>query len=395
MANAHGLTAEGVAALDARLGDYVEQGYVPGLVALVACGRDVHVTAIGRKAFADPAPMGADTIFRIASITKPIVGAAAALLLEDGAMKLDDPVDRWIPELANRRVLRTIESALDDTVPAGRPITVEDVLSFRLGFGLIPVPGDYPIQRAERELVLNTLGPPWPPTGLAPDEWIARFATLPLMDQPGAAWRYNTGATVAGVLVGRVAGEPLPDVLAGRVLEPLGMADTGFFVPEDQRERFTVFYTPDPKTGELRVVDEPNGWWSAPPALPDGSAGLVSTAGDLWAFARMLAEGRPLLSPQSIGLMLRDRTTARDRFANRIFLGEHSGWGLMLAVPAADGSTGVPGGYGWEGGSGTSWRTDPVTGLTGILLTQRELTSPKPPPIVADFWTLAYAALRQ
>ena len=108
----------------------------------------------------------------------------------------------------------------------------------------------------------------------------------------------------------------------------------------------------------------------------------------------MLAEGRPLLLSESIALMLRDRTTTRDRSANRMFLGDHSGWGLMLAVPAADGRTGVPGGYAWEGGSGTSWRTDPVTGLTGILLTQRELTSPEPPPVVADFWTLAYAALR-
>src|SRR6202790_156950 len=152
-----GLTTQGLEALDAVLARHVEQAKVPGLVALVARGDDVHVAAVGHKAFGDSEPIGRDAIFRIASLTKPIAGAAAMLLIEDGAMALDDPIGRWLPELAEPRVLRSLESELDDTVPAERPITVEHVLSFRLGFGSIMDPGPYPIQRAERELGLKTL----------------------------------------------------------------------------------------------------------------------------------------------------------------------------------------------------------------------------------------------
>ncbi|HEY1674626.1 MAG TPA: serine hydrolase domain-containing protein [Streptosporangiaceae bacterium] len=389
-----GFTTEGLAALRTALARHVEQGELPGLVALVARGDDVHIEAIGHKAFGDGEPIGRDAIFRIASITKPIAGAAAMLLIEDGAMALDDPVARWLPELAEPRVLRTLESRLDDTVPAERPITVEDVLSFHLGFGSIMTPGTSPVKRAESELGLMTLTPPWPPPDLTPDEWIARFGRLPLLDQPGVAWRYNTGATVAGVLIERVAGAPFPDVLRERVFEPLGMTDTGFYVPAGKLGRFTTFYVPDGETGELRVVDQPGGWWSGPPKLPDASGRLVSTADDLWAFASMLAAGGGgLLSAESVRLMTLDRMTAQERAENRIFVGGHSGWGLMMSVPAADGSSGVPGGFGWDGGAGTTWRTDTAAGLTGILLTQRMVTSPEPTEIVTDFWTAAYAAV--
>jgi CubicO group peptidase (beta-lactamase class C family) len=389
-----GFTTGGLVALNAALARHVERGDLPGLVALVARGDDVHVEAIGHKAFGDGEPIGRDAIFRIASITKPIAGVAAMLLIEDGAMALDDPVDRWLPELAGPRVLRTLESGLDDTVPAERPITVEDVLSFHLGFGSIMTPGTSPIQRAESELGLKTLGPPWPPPDLTPGEWIARFGSLPLLDQPGTRWRYNTGASVAGVLIERVAGAPIADVLRERVFEPLGMADTGFYVPAGKLGRFTTFYAPDAGTGELHVADRPEGWWSMPPKMPDASGSLVSTVDDLWAFASMLAaEGGELLSAGSVRLMTLDRMTAQDRAENQLFVGDHSGWGLMMSVPAADGSTGVPGGYGWDGGSGTAWRTDAAAGLTGILLTQRMVISPEPTQIVRDFWTATYAAI--
>lgn len=387
-----GLGTAGVEALRASLVPHVERGDVAGLVALVACGGDVHVEAIGHPSFEDPNSIGRDAIFRIASLTKPIVGVAAMLLIEDGLMALGDRVERWLPELAEARVLRTLESELDDTVPAERPITVEDVLSFRLGWGSIMAPPDtYPIQRAERELDLNTFEPPWPPSDLTPDQWIAALGRLPLLDQPGAAWRYAGGAQVAGVLIERVAGSPLGDVLRERVFKPLGMADTDFYVPAQKRPRFTTQYAPDADTGELYVLDRPDGWWAAPPKMPDANGWLVSTVDDLWAFASMLAaDGGGLLSPDSVRLMMIDRMTKRDRTENSIFVGDHSGWGLMMAVPVADGSTGVPGGYGWEGGTGTSWRTDPTVGLTGILLTQRAFTSPEPPAIVTDFWATVY-----
>jgi CubicO group peptidase (beta-lactamase class C family) len=375
------------------LARHVDAGELPGLVALVACGDDVYVEAIGRRAFGDSDPIGRDAIFRIASVSKPIVGAAAMRLVEDGVMSLDDPVERWIPELARPRVLRTIASPLDDTVPAERAITAGDVLSFRLGFGSIMAPPDtYPVQAAERELGLKTLGPPWPPCELTPDEWIARFASLPLLHQPGAGWRYNTGATVAGVLIERAADRPLAEVLRNLVFEPLAMADTGFWVPPDRLSRFTTLYQPD-GNGGLAAVDRPEGWYASPPRLPDAAGGLVSTVDDLFAFASMLAaDGGDLLSPESVRQMTTDRMTAADRQDNRLFVGDHSGWGLMMSVPAADGATGVPGGFGWEGGSGTTWRTDPERGLTGILLTQRMMTSPEPPALMRDFWAAAYRA---
>jgi len=403
-----GLTPEGTEALDAALNRHVARGSIPGLVALVASGDDVHVAALGHKAFGDEEPIGRDAIFRIASISKPISGVAAMLLIEDGAMALADPVGRWLPELAEPRVLRSLESSLDDTVPAERPITVEDLLSFHMGFGSIMSRGAYPIWQAESDLGLKTLGPPWPPPDLTPDEWIARLGQLPLLDQPGTRWRYNTGATVAGVLIERVAGAPLADVMRERVFGPLGMADTGFWVPAGKMGRFTTFYAPGDE-GELHVVDRPGGWWSAPPKLPDAAASLVSTVHDLWAFATMLASGGGgLLSAESVRLMMADRMTAQDRAENRIFVGDHGGWGLMMAVPSAAGPAGqagsgpaagsaapasIPGGYGWDGGSGTAWRTDTAAGLTGILLTQRQVMSPEPTEIAMDFWTAAYAAV--
>ena len=389
-----GLTRQGLEALDTALARHVDQAELPGLVALVARDDDVHVAAVGHRAFGDSEPIGRDAIFRIASLTKPIAGVAAMLLIQDGAMALDEPVGRWLPELAEPRVLRSLASELDDTVPAERPITVEDVLSFRFGFGSIMDPGPYPIQRAESELGLKTLVPPWPPVDLTSDEWIARLGRLPLLDQPGARWRYNTGASVAGVLIERVAGLPLGEVLHQRVFKPLGMADTSFYVPAGKLGRFTTFYAPGPGPGELRVLDRPEGWYSSPPNFPDASSWLVSTVDDLWAFASMLAVGGGgLLSAESVALMTRDRMTAQDRAENRIFVGDHSGWGLMMLVPAANGSRGVPGGFGWEGGGGTAWRTDPSTGLTGILLTQRMVTSPEPTELVKDFWAAAYASI--
>jgi CubicO group peptidase (beta-lactamase class C family) len=389
------MTTGGMESLRQILERHVERGDMPGLVALVASGEDAQVVTIGHKAFGDSEPIGRDAIFRIASLTKPIVGVAAMMLIEDGLMSLHDEIARWVPELGEPRVLRTLGSELDDTVPAERPITVEDVLSFHLGWGSVMAPPDtYPIQRAEAELDLNTFEPPWPPSELTPDAWIAALGTLPLLDQPGSRWRYAGGAQVAGILIERAGGAPLGDVLRARVFEPLGMVDTDFYVPSDKRHRFTTQYTPNPHTGTLQILDRPDGWWSVPPTMPDANGWLVSTIDDFWSFASMLAaDGGDLLGAESVGELLRDRMTTEDRAENTMFVGDHSGWGLMMAVPAADGSTGVPGGFGWEGGTGTSWRTDLSVGLTGILFTQRAMTSPEPPEVVTDFWRAAYGAL--
>jgi CubicO group peptidase (beta-lactamase class C family) len=377
------------------LARYVDSGAVPGLVALVARGGDVHVETLGHKALGDTEPIEREAIFRIASITKPIVGVVAMSLIEEGLMALDDPIVEWLPELTEQRVLRTLESELDDTVPMARPITVFDALSFQLGWGSIMAEPDlFPIQRAERALNLNTFGPPWPPSDHTPNSWIAALGTLPLLDQPGAGWRYAGGAQVAGVLLERVARQPIADVLRERVCAPLGMVDTDFFVPADKLHRFTTQYEPDPVGGAPIVLDRPDGWWSAPPRMPDANGWLVSTLDDLWRFASMLAaDGGGLLSPGSVRTMLSDYLRDDQRADCAILFPEHVGWGLMTAVPARSGATGVPAGFGWDGGTGVSWRTDPAAGLTGILLTQRSMMSPEPPVVVDDFWAAAYRAL--
>ncbi|MCU1359640.1 MAG: hypothetical protein JWN99_929 [Ilumatobacteraceae bacterium] len=375
---------------------------MPGLVALVeradgADAADVEIEVIGRMAFDGP-PMQRDSIFRIASLSKPISAAVAMLLVQDGTLRLDQRIDQLLPELAARPVLRSLDAPLDDTVPPTRPITVFDVLTFRLGFGFIMAPpATYPIQRAEAEMQLRTLGPPWPPSPHLNDQWIALLGTLPFMHQPGQQWMYNTGSQVLGVLIERAAGQPLETVMRERLFEPLGMVDTGFSVPSHSLARLTTAYAPDPVTGAVHVLDAAgDSWWAQPPAMPNASGWLVSTLDDLWSFARMMAadglhDGRAVLSPASIEMMTTDHLTEQQRADSALFLDDHNGWGLGMSVPAANGATGVPGGYGWTGGTGTAWANDRSAGITGILLTQRAMTSPEPPAVFADFWECAYS----
>src|SRR5438128_4353960 len=200
---------------------YVERGDVPGLVTLVSRRGELHVEAIGMKAVAGSGPIRRDTIFRISSMTKPIAAAATMILVEECKLRLDEPVDRLLPELAGRRVLTRLDGPLDDTVPANRPISVRDLLTFRMGFGVVMAPpGTYPIQKAMSEQLLGQ-GPPSPSTPPVPDEWMRRLGTLPLMHQPGDKWLYHTGSDVLGVLVARVSGQPLETFLRERIFQPL------------------------------------------------------------------------------------------------------------------------------------------------------------------------------
>jgi CubicO group peptidase (beta-lactamase class C family) len=396
-----GLDAGGLRHLHDGLAGFAESGEVPALVALVARGDDVHVEVLGHAAVDDPAPLRRDAVFRIASLTKPIAAAAAMLLVDDGVLSLADPVDTLLPELAGRRVLRSLESGLDDTVPAQRAITLEDLLTFRLGFGCIMAPpGTYPIQAAEAELGLMTLGPPWPPPPFGSEEWIARFATLPLLHQPGAEWRYNTGAQVLGVLLERASGQPLEAFLRARLFEPLGMVDTSFSVPPEKQGRFTAAYIPD-AAGGLGLLDPPaGGWWNQPQAMANAAGMLVSTLDDYWAFVSMVVaqgrhDGQPLLSPGSVGAMTRDHLTAAQRASASLFLGADGGWGYCMRAPGPSrAGPPVPSGFGWNGGTGTEWTTDPDYGLTGIVLSTRAMTSPQTPAHIVAFWRAAYSALK-
>ena len=288
------LSPDGAATLHDAMTRHVDAGEVPGLAYLVARGDDVRVETIGTSSFDDPTPLDRSAIFRIASLTKPITAVATMSLVEEGIVGLDQAVDDLLPELADRRVLRALDAELDDTVPAERPITVEDLLSSRFGFGTVLAPPDtLPIQRAEAELELHSIGgPPWPPGGHDVDSWIAALGSLPLMYQPGAQWLYNTAAQVLGVLLARATGDPVGTVMRDRIFEPLGMPDTGFVVPADQRHRLTTFYRPDDETGSPVVFDTPeNSWWATPEPLPDASGWLVSTIDDYWAFVAMVLGG--------------------------------------------------------------------------------------------------------
>ena len=290
--SAGGLSKARLGRMHDVMAGYVERGELSGLVTLVSRRGEVHVDAIGTKAVGERDPMRRDTIFRIASLTKPITAVAAMILVEECTMRLDEPVDRWLPELANRRVLKRLGGPVDDTVPARRPITVRDLLTFRLGFGIIMAPPNtYPIQRAASEQQIRQ-GPPLPQTEPAPDEWIRRLGTLPLLHQPGEKWMYDTGSDVLGVLVARASGRPLETFFRERIFEPLGMKDTGFSVPASALDRLATSYSIHPETGGLELYDEAvGGQWSRSPAFPSGAGGLVSTIDDYLAFGQMMLNG--------------------------------------------------------------------------------------------------------
>ena len=383
------------------LSGYVQRGTVPGLVAAVAKGDSTHVEALGRRDADRGAAMSRDSIFRIASMSKPLTAAAALLLVEDCVLRLDDPVDEFLPELADRRVLKTPASPLDETVPAERPITLRDLLTFRAGFGAVWDP-TWPITTAMQERGI-AVSPPrmTPEPAPAPDLFLQRLGELPLVHQPGEVWMYHTGLAVAGVLIARASGQSFPEFLRKRVLEPLGMDDTGFHVPPEKQERLVSAYRAEPETGALVLADPgENGIWGEPPLFPDGGGDLVSTVDDYLAFARMLLgggnySGTQLLSRPSVELMTTDRLTAENKRHGGLGddMWESSGWGFGVQVTTARTGLASVGRYGWNGGLGTLWFNDPQQELTGILLTQRLWSSPQPPDICLDFETTAYAAL--
>jgi CubicO group peptidase (beta-lactamase class C family) len=379
---------------------YVERGEVAGVAALVARHDAIHVVAVGAQDLETGAPMRRDSIFRIASMTKPITAVAAMILVEETRLRLDDPVERFLPELADRRVLHSIDGPLDDTVPARRPITLRDLLTFRLGFGAMTAPpGQYPIQAA---VVAAGLAPGPDPAPFGSDEFIRRFACLPLMHEPGERWLYHTGSDILGVLIARASGMRFEDFLAERVFTPLGMTDTAFSVPEAKLDRLATCYQADAGTGRLAVYDPARGGrWARPPAFASGGGGLVSTVDDYLAFGRMMLRGgrhgtERILSRPSIELMTRDHLTPAQKAASPFFPGfwDDNGWGFGVAVSTAQSGLGPsPGSYGWVGGFSTSWCSDPGEDVVGILLTQRLMGGPELPGVIADFWTLAYQAL--
>lgn len=370
---------------------HVDEGPLPGAVAMVARGDRLEVAAVGSADAASTTPLTRDAIFRIASITKPVVAAAVMMLVEDGRIALDDPVDAWLPELASPMVVRTPASPVDDVVPAVRPITVYDLLTFRSGHGF---PSDFTLPAVAPLFSELMQGPPPQPVP-APDAWMAALSRIPLLHQPGDGWLYNIGSDIQGVLIARVTGRTLPEFLAERVFEPLGMVDTGFEVPAGKRDRVPYYYRQG-EAGGLELIDTPDGQWSTVPPFPSGAGGLVSTVDDWYAFARMLladgkVNGKALLSPTSVRQLTTDHLTQPQRDASTLFL-EGQGWGFGGSVDVRDlDPWNVPGRYGWVGGTGTAAHIIPSTGLVTILLTQLESQGPVPPTVLRDFWRHAAA----
>jgi CubicO group peptidase (beta-lactamase class C family) len=384
------------------LSGYIERKEMPGLVALVSHHDDVHVETLGTLAFDSPTPMKSDAIFRIASITKLLTAVAAMILVEECKLHLDDPIDPWLPELANRRVLKSISSNIDDTVPASRAITVRDLLTYRMGFGsVMAMPDTYPIQKLIREYRIGGDGPPRPSQAPTMDEWLQKLGSLPLMAQPGERWMYNTSADVLGCLIARVSGQSFGTFLREKIFDPLGMKDTAFHVPPEKINRLPGVYFFNRQADTLDSFDDPaNSAWASEPPLESGAGGLVSTIDDYFAFSRMmLNKGRlgreQILSRATVELMTSDQLTPEQRAGSEIFFESHSSWGLGIAVDISRSEIyHTPGRYGWTGGLGTTAYIDPAEETIGILFTQRMMDSPEPPKVFSDFWTLAYGAMK-
>jgi CubicO group peptidase (beta-lactamase class C family) len=400
------ISEAGLRRLREVLARHVDSGRIPGLVARVSPGAETHLEPIGTTRHDGGEPMRRDTIFRMASTSKPVAVSAAMVLLDECRLRLDDPVDQWLPELADRQVLTRIDGPLDDTVPARRPITVRDVLTSTFGLGMDMTALGTPIMGKIFELGLTpNLPVPMP----EPDEWLRRLGTLPLMQQPGERWQYHIGSDLLGVLVARVTGQSYETFLRERIFDPLGMKDTGFDVPADKIHRLPPLYAPDPQTGEFHVWDEAEGGrHSKPPAFQGGGGGLVSTVDDYHAYFRMLLNhGRHgserILSRPAVELMTTNRLTpeqqaprdamARDNVHISFGQGQHGGWGFGMAVRTYRGDYAPIGQFGWDGGSGTSTYADPANQLIGILLTQVGSSVADPIRLMHDFWTTLYQAI--
>ncbi|MFF3018533.1 serine hydrolase domain-containing protein [Streptomyces sp. NPDC057939] len=404
--NSGGLCEAGLGRLHEVLARHVGSKRIPGLVALVSRGDRTHVEAMGTMRHDGGPPMRQDTIFRMASTSKPVTTAAAMVLLDECRLRLDDPVDPWLPELADRRVLTRPDGPLEDTVPARRPITVRDLLTSTFGLGVDFGLMASPIRAATFErLDYSVASGPAPD----PDEWMRRLGELPLSYQPGERWQYDLSSEVLGVLVARVAGRSLESFLRERVLDPLGMRDTAFHVPADRIDRLPPLYGPDPQSGEFLVWDEAEGGRAGrPPAFQGAGGGLVSTVDDYHAYFRMLLnhgvhDGERILSRAAVELMTTNRLTpeqgsARDTMYRSIAhltagQGLHGGWGFGMAVRTHRSGHAPIGQFGWDGGTGTTVHADPGSGLTAILLTQVGMSTLDSPRLIHDFWTTVHQAV--
>jgi CubicO group peptidase (beta-lactamase class C family) len=353
------------------LDGHVASGRVPGYVAAVRLGRESAIRAGGRTAVEpDSPPMTEDTLFRIASVTKPMGGVLTMSLVDDGVLGLDDPAARWLPELERPRVVVAPDAGLEDTTDAVRPITVRHLITCTTGWGAIMQPT--PLQRAmiDRGVFPSALQPPM--TG---DEFVATLAGLPLAFQPGDGFLYDTPIDVLGVLLARAAGRPLSELFAERILGPLGMTDTAFHAVDPAR--LATAYMP---SGDgLELLDPPDGEYARPPRFEELSSGLVSTVADVLRFYTAMADGgAPVVRPEALARMTADALTQEQRRSAVPIVEPGSSWAMATGVDVEAAQPWMaPGRWGWTGGTGTTAYVDPSRDTVCVLLTQRGMGGPR------------------
>lgn len=399
MSSKSGFSIDRLRRLTARMQARVAAGDIAGVVTLVhRRGVEAHCDVIGWQDEESRTAMRRDTIFRIASMTKPVACVAALMLLEEGVLSLNDPIERWLPELANRRVLRDPLGDLSDTAPSPGPITVEHLMTHRPGFASQFIDGG-PVGREAAKL---HVGNGLLLQGDSVDDWLRRLGELPLVHAPGARMNYGFTTDVLGLLVGRASGLGFERFLQTRLFDPLGMNDTGFHVPPAKRDRLAAAYVTDPATSRRVIADPVEGTrWGEPPAVPSASAGLVSTADDYMKFARLLlangrAGGQRLLSRKTIELMTSDFLTPEQR--RMPFMGTdmwtHHGFGLGVSIVERLGGRpqlGSVGTYGWGGAFGTWWANDPTEAMSVVLMVQ--LLVGTGVQLAPEFTNLVYQAI--
>lgn len=363
------------------LADQRSSGRFPGYVAAIRFHGKTELRAGGTLAVGGTVDMRPDTIFRLASLTKLPAGVLTLRLIHEGAFGLDDPVARWLPELAEPTVLRHPFAVITDTVVVDRPILVRHLLSLTFGLGVYMEPA--PLQSVIDNL---GVGAQKCPPAMPPDDFMARVGSLPLAFQPGSGWLYNTGSDVLGVLIARASGTSVGDLLADRITGPLGMDSTGFYARD--ASRLATGY--QPIDGRLQIRDLPDSVFSRPPVFESLGSGLVSTVPDFLAFLGVFTEPRDDILPAELrALMTSNSLDDRELRDAQQMLGPGGGWGLQTGVDlAADEPWMVPGRFGWDGGTGTTAYVDPSRELTGILFTQRAMTGSTYD--FAAFWTAVH-----
>ncbi len=398
-----GFSPDGLKRITDSLQYYVGQDEAVGLVTLLSRhGEIAQVNALGWRDREAKAPMQRDSIFRIASMTKPITGVAVMMLVEEGKLALDDKVEKWLPELADRKVLNAADGPLDQTHPAPRPIILSDLLTHRSGL-VYDFTSSGPISDA-----VGKAFPRGETAKLTSDEVMKRMGALPLAFDPGARWNYSVSFDVLGVLIERVAGTPFPEFLKTRIFQPLGMKDTGFFQPKEKLGRVAVLYGYDPAGKRIAAPNPPP---DREPTFASGGGGLLSTADDYCRFARMLKDlgklgDTRILSHDSVELMTANWLTPEQRkipfFGLDFWGGQGFGLGMSVVDDVARQSAiafASKGSFGWPGAFGTWWQADPKEDMVMIYLVQnlRDL-KPKPGQVrqassLTAFEQLTYRAI--